>query len=260
MGHTMPYYKPEDLAKLQENLGTIAYKYDRLLLAFSYHHRFKKENTWEYANHGFMRRVGTLRRCIENVFNLIPPATEERPDRNVLHDAQINVQSFFANVYGSLDNLAWIWVYERELESIGRKRVGLRVQNTELRATFSEAFQEYLKSRDGWMDHVIEYRDALAHRIPLYIPPGTVQPRNVDAYNDLSVRIREVLYVRPNPPEYDRLSAEQEGLLVFQPVITHSVRETTAYFPFHAQMIADFLTVEEFGYKMLEELKRKEAS
>jgi hypothetical protein len=33
------------------------------------------------------------------------------------------------------------------------------------------------------------------------------------------------------------------------------MRETTAHFPFHAQMIADFLTVEEIGYKMLDELK-----
>jgi hypothetical protein len=88
-----------------------------------------------------------------------------------------------------------VWVYERELE-IQRNRVGLRVQNTELRATLSEAFQEYLKSRDEWMEHVIEYRDSLAHRIPLYIPPGGVPTRNVEAYNDLSGRIQEALYVK----------------------------------------------------------------
>lgn len=165
------------------------------------------------------------------------------------------MQAFVANVYGSLDNLAWVWVYERELE-IQRNRVGLRVQNTELRGTLSEAFQLYLISRDEWMEHVIEYRDSLAHRIPLYIPPGVVPPRNLDAYNDLSGRIQEALYMKWAPPEYERLSAEQEKLLIFQPMMTHSVKETTAHFPFHVQMIADFLTVEEFGYKMLEELKR----
>jgi hypothetical protein len=236
-------------------LATIERRYSRLLLAFSHNHRFKKENAWEYANQGFMRRVGTLRRCIENVFSLIPPETEEIPNRQVLYDTQINVQAFVANVYGSLDNLAWVWVYERELE-IQRNRVGLRVQNTELRGTLSEAFQLYLISRDEWMEHVIEYRDSLAHRIPLYIPPGGVPQRNVDAYNDLSGRMQEALYVKWDPPEYKRLSAEQEKLLIFRPMMTHSVKETTAHFPFHAQMIADFLTVEEFGYKMLDELKR----
>jgi len=252
----LPYFRPEDLVNLQEKLGTVERKYNRLLLAVSHNHRFEKENAWEYANQGFMRRVGTLRRCIENVFTLIPPETEEIPNRQVLHDAQINVQAFFANVYGSLDNLAWVWVHERGLEStIQRNRVGLRVQNTEVRSTLSAAFQEYLENRDEWMEHIIEYRDALAHRIPLYIPPGGVPTRNVDAYNDLAGRMQEALYVRWDPPEYERLSAEQERLLVFQPVITHSTRETTAHFPFHAQMIADFLTVEEIGYKMLDELK-----
>lgn len=251
----MAHFKPEDLAKFQETLDTIERRYSNLLLEFSHHHRFTKENAWEYANQGFIRRVGTLRRCIENALSLIPPETEEIPNRHVLHDAQINVQAFVANVYGSLDNLAWVWVYEREL-NIQRNRVGLRVQNIELRATLSETFQEYLKSRDEWMEHVIEYRDSLAHRIPLYIPPGGVPPRNVDAYNELSERIQQALYVKWNPSEYHQLSAEQEKLLIFQPMMTHSVKETTAHFPFHAQMIADFLTVEEFGYKMIEELKR----
>jgi hypothetical protein len=39
-----------------------------------------------------------------------------------------------------------------------------------------------------------------------------------------------------------------------------STRKTTERFAFHGQMIADFLTVEEIGYKMLDELGKKEAS
>lgn len=213
----------------------------------------KEEKAREYAHHGFMRRFGTLRRCIENVFELIPPATENIPNRQVLYDAQINVQAFFANVYGSIDNLAWIWVYERGLLAIPKTRVGLRGQNTELRSTLSSAFQDYLKSRDDWFEHIIEYRDALAHRIPLYIPPGGVPKRNVEAYNDLTRRMNDAL--RSNPLQYDGLAAEQEKLLLFQPMVTHSVTETTAHFPFHIQMLADFLTVEEFGHKMLAELR-----
>jgi hypothetical protein len=121
----LPYFKPEQLVDLQEKLATIERKYSRLLLAFSNNHRFEKETAWEYANQGFMRRVGTLRRCIENAFSLVPPETEEIPNRQMLHDAQINVQAFFANVYGCLDNLAWVWVYERALEgTVQRTRVG----------------------------------------------------------------------------------------------------------------------------------------
>jgi hypothetical protein len=250
----LAFLKPDQIEKVREELERVQPKYDRLLLTFI-HRTYKNDLAAEYARHGYMRRLGTLKRCIGNVFDLIPPETEDVPERNVLHDAQINIQAFFANVYGCVDNLAWVWVHERGLEKkIGRMRVGLRAKHIELRATLSEEFQAYLQSLDRWLDYVIEYRDALAHRIPLYIPPGGVQPKNVDAYNDLSRRKTEALYVKYDGYEYERLSSEQEKLLIFQPLITHSVTETTAHFAFHVQMLADFLTIEEIGYKMLNEL------
>jgi hypothetical protein len=48
-----------------------------------------------------MRRAGILKRCIDNVFALIPPSTNEVPERDVLQDATINVQAFLANAASS---------------------------------------------------------------------------------------------------------------------------------------------------------------
>jgi hypothetical protein len=250
----LSYLKPDQIAKIEATLNEIESKYNRLLLTFS-HRPFDSEQAAEYARHGYLRRVGTLRRCIENVFKLIPPETSDVPNRNVLSDAQINIQAFCANVYGCIDNLAWVWVYERGLDKkISRNRVGLRAKHTEVRVTLSDRFQAYITNLDPWLEYQIEYRDALAHRIPLYVPPGGVPTKNIDAYNDLSRRMTEALYVKNDGFEYERLSAEQEKLLVFHPLITHSVKETTAQFAFHVQMLADFHTVEEMGYKMLAEL------
>ncbi|UWU80725.1 hypothetical protein N2603_20340 [Bradyrhizobium huanghuaihaiense] len=249
----MSYLKPDQIEKLREALDDIEPRYNRLLLTFR-QRRFSSEQAAEYALHGYLRRLGTLKRCIDNVFALISPDESEIPERNVLHDAQINIQAFFANVYGCVDNLAWVWVHERGLTKISRNRVGLRAKHTELRSTLSANFQAYLQNLDPWLEYLIEYRDALAHRIPLYIPPGGVPTKNVDDYNALSQQIVHALYVQNDGFEYERLSAEQEKLLVFQPLITHSVTETTAHFAFHVQMPTDFLTVEEMGYKMLDEL------
>ena len=58
------------------------------------------------------------------------------------------------------------------------------------------------------------------------------------------------------PDEYFQLQEDRDKLLVFQPLITHSVTETTAHFAFHAQMIADFLTIEALGEKMLADLEK----
>lgn len=90
-------------------------------------------------------------------------------------------------MYGCVDNLAWVWVYENGLNGkIRRNSVGLRAKHKEVRSTLSVGFQDYLVKLDPWLDYIIEYRDALAHRIPLYVPPGGVPVRHVDAYNSLN--------------------------------------------------------------------------
>jgi hypothetical protein len=83
----MAYLTPEQIARIEEQLAEIEPKYNRLLLTFS-HRKYSSEQAAEYTRHGYLRRLGTLRRCVENVFTLIPPETDSVPDRNVLHDAQ----------------------------------------------------------------------------------------------------------------------------------------------------------------------------
>ena len=46
-------------------------------------------------------------------------------------DAATAIQAFTMNAFGCLDNIAWIWVYEKDIKSgdgteLQRKNVGLR--------------------------------------------------------------------------------------------------------------------------------------
>jgi hypothetical protein len=241
-------YRAELLAKLQ----TIGPKSDNLLLRFVAY-PFVQEKAQEYARHGFARRLQTLRRCIENVFKIISPGVVKLPSKHRLYDAQINIQAAIANTYGCVDNLAWVWVHERRLSSEPRL-VGLRKHNTQVRASLSADLQIYLDLLEGWFAYLADYRHALAHRIPMYIPPGNVRPKDVETYNDLMTRMNEALDSR-RLQEYGRLSAQQSKLLVFQPIIGHSLKEMEAPYFFHPQLLVDFLTVEELGEKMLVELR-----
>lgn len=248
------FLKKQQIADIRARFATIGDRTNQIILSVA-RHPFQNEVAREYAQHGFARRVGTLNRCIQNIFRIIPPGTVKVPSRDRLYDGQIQVQSFVANVFGSIDNLAWVFVHERGLDiKISRSHVGLRKTNTKVRSALSKEFQKRLDEMEAWFGYITEYRDALAHRIPLYIPPGAVLTRNVDKYNDLTARMTLALN-NLQPYEYERLSEEQSKLLVFQPMITHSVRETTGHFPFHIQMIADFLTIEELWHKMRAELK-----
>jgi hypothetical protein len=71
----------------------------------------------EFATQGYPRRLKVMVRCMDNVFTTIPPDRETLPSRDELSDATLNIQSFVFNVFGSIDNLAWIWVSEK-----GQKR------------------------------------------------------------------------------------------------------------------------------------------
>jgi hypothetical protein len=49
--------------------------------------------------------------------------------------------------------------------------------------------------------HIVDFRDALSHRIALYIPPYIVPDENDAAYGELEVR----KFSTKNMDEYDRL-------------------------------------------------------
>ena len=144
------------------------------------------------------------------------------------------------NVFGALDNLAWIWVSEKPLK-VGRKQIGLGPKCEVVRASFSDEMCDYLTGFCDWFDHIIDFRDALAHRIPLYIPPYIVSQHNDAEYQALEDQKRAT----KDPEEYDRLTAEQFKLEAFHPVMKHTLHDNKSPVVFHFQLLQDFLTVEE---------------
>jgi hypothetical protein len=61
-----PFYAPHQLAELQDGYHAVNPAYERLLEDYL-SLRLTNEAACEYARHGFVRRLGTLKRCIENV-------------------------------------------------------------------------------------------------------------------------------------------------------------------------------------------------
>lgn len=170
----------------------------------------------------------------------------------------MNIQAFVFNTFGGIDNLAWIWVLEKGLTKddgspIPDIWVGLRKKNKLVRDSFSPEFQECLSKLDNWFDNLNDFRHALAHRVPLYIPPYVVPNDKEAAYQQLNARMTEALN-RLDFEEHERLSAEQMTLARFIPCVTHSFEEKVTPVFFHCQMLADFKTIEVLAQKMLTEL------
>jgi hypothetical protein len=59
---TEPFYAPHQLAELQEGYYAVNRAYEQLLGEYL-SLRLTSEAAYEYARHGFVRRLGTLKRC-----------------------------------------------------------------------------------------------------------------------------------------------------------------------------------------------------
>ncbi|NKB24225.1 MAG: hypothetical protein GKR87_07595 [Kiritimatiellae bacterium] len=129
----------------------------------------------EHLLHGVARRLNVLKRTIENIFEDFPLTTTQPVDHEVLYDVQINLHAFVMNLYGIYDNWAWAYIYQHNLfnKIDGKHEVSLFKQSTTKH--LPKILKEYLVSKTmcEWHEQYLKsYRDALAHRIPLYIPPA----------------------------------------------------------------------------------------
>ncbi len=161
------------------------------------------------------------------------------------------------NAFGCLDNLAWIWVLEKDVKGKG----GAELLPTEVglgkkyvRKSLTDAFRKYLDRRQEWLANLIDFRDSLAHRIPLFIPPYVVPAPNIEKYQALDA----AAFGEPgrDPVEYERLKTEQKALVQFVPGMTHSIYEKAPDVEFHSQLLNDYVTLDEYGRTLLEELDR----
>jgi hypothetical protein len=90
------------------------------------------------------------------------------------------------------------------------------------------ALSDYL-TRDAiasWHDEYLKnYRDALAHRIPLYIPPARFTDAEGVRHKELEQEIADCMQ-RGDWERLDRLQGEQDALGVACPMFIHSFAVT----------------------------------
>ena len=250
-------YTEEALRHVYEEYSTINER--RIELASKYLlNKYRREKAQEYAQHGFCRRIALMARCIENVFESLPPEVDLAPDYRAVRDATIFVQSFMFNTFGCLDNLAHIWASENELKEkngnpLRDYLIGFRKNNIIVLDSLPKEFRDYLNGLAAWFQYLEDFRHALAHRVPLYIPPHFITSDRLEEYREIDARILRAAS-GGDYCEAERLEEEKFKLVSFVPITTHSINENSKQVYFHVQMLTDFKTVEEIGVRLLDEL------
>jgi hypothetical protein len=255
------YYSDENIKILMDDHACLRWRSFQLQQRYM-EYNFRNEQAKEFARHGFSRRLGTLVRCIDNTFCAIPPELDGVPTSHQTEDVTIQVQAFSFNVFGCLDNLAWVWVLERNITKpdgmpLPPEWIGLRTVNKAVRDSLGQELRSCLESEDfsAWFKYLEDYRHALAHRIPLYVPPFSIAPDNESKLSDLEQSIWSLVKQR-KAAEVQAQKMERERLKFFQPCIMHSWTGQARPIFFHTQMLTDFKTIEMISAKLLDDLAR----
>lgn len=220
-------------------------------------HSFRTEDGREFTKDGVVRRLRLTGHAIRRVFEVIPLQAEEA-GADARYDATLFLHAFLINIYGALDNMGKVWCSEADVRTatgqpIPKKHIGLGPKNQSVRETLSSDFQASLKGADGWFEYLEDYRHALAHRIPFYIPPRTLSEEEGEEWKRFEAEIA-ASSIANDSARWEELSAKQSQLGTFKPVIMHSYSESARPVLFHGQLIADFATVVDLGEKMMVEL------
>ena len=251
-------FRPDQLIELTDEQAKICSKADKLVDRFI-SHNYLTETGSEHGIHGLCRRVGSISRCIENIYRLLPPAQVKIPDKDILHDAEMNIQAAVFHVYGALDNLAFVWAFERQVtgkngQPLRNTQIGFSPEKTEVWASLPGRLQMAVSEMGEWRKNLDSFRHALGHRIPLYIPPFLVDPQNLDKYHRLENESADALRAH-RFDEYQSLRAASHAMRHSKPMMLHSLTELTPPICFHSQLLADFNTIELLSMLIFDELE-----
>jgi hypothetical protein len=247
-------YTPEALAKIDESRRNALHDARRLSahLLIAWQPALKSPRAGEYLVNGVARRLGILQRCIENVFEICPLDHEGLLSEEEAKDLAINLQAFMVHVAGTLDNLAWVVLLDAtqtEVPVDKRKRVSL-LGNQIVRQHLPPGAVGLLfgDTKIGrWIrEYMKTFRDALAHRIPLYVPPAKLGPEEATRYEALEKDFRQKMKTGDLDSAWAVLD-EQKKLGRLFPVFAQSLRDPDAMPPvyFHAQTVTDLNTIVE---------------
>lgn len=195
-------------------------------------------------NEGVCRRLRVLHDSAAEVFRLIPPSNT-RANRKTIRQATLSLHAFLINAVGIMDNMAWAYVYWHALDN-GLQRTNVDLFKSTLQARLPQEWVDFLTSSDlvAWQNSYLKpYRDALAHRIPPYIPESYPPAETVEIN-----RLRSLMSEAAKAQDWDAALALQDEVdqqLGHAFSFLHTQDAPVEPLILHPQMLADLATIEE---------------
>lgn len=277
------HYSNEALNQLNTAHSELRRRYKELIKqVFLFAGHLKNERAKEHMLHGVGRRLKILQRCVDNIFRLFPAGRMEKLPSEDLLDLEINLHAFLINTYGVIENIALALAYENNLMADNRetphpgscpttqrppqdkhsqdkvRRNDVNLFKSQFQRLLNRNLSAYLRegrTRDWYRQYAKNYRDALAHRIPPYVPPAALNDEQQRRHADLDHEKGGLSYIK-SPERIIEIQHEQASLGTSNPLFMHSFSEAKPLY-LHPQLIADFRTVEELVYQAIANFHRE---
>jgi hypothetical protein len=178
----------------------------------------------------------------------------------------ICLNSFYLNLLGALDNLAWASTWELGLldsidESVDEVRKFCSMGGKRFLQALSArdvAFGKWLSEQKPWIIEVKKFRDPAAHRLPLAIVRGLMTEEEGERYQELSQQSFDAT-LAGRWQESEALQAEADALGKFVPYLDGPRAANNGIYIVPNQMAADQRRFLSFTSDFLRHLARAAA-
>lgn len=232
---------------------------NKVIFVWYFHFDFKNATAKEHAARGLCQRLITMRANVMNIFDAYRPGREGIPSSKEMVDLTINFQSFIFHLYGCLDNLAWIWASESGFEYKRPSEItfSLNKNGSVLLKTLSDDFQQFWKSKSRIIKHIENFRHALAHRIPLYVPPYIPKEGHIEECNQINEEMQQAS-LKYDLELFDKLLKKLEKIAFFEPICAHSVLENSQMVSVWLECISGLDFISTICKKISEEIRNRD--
>jgi hypothetical protein len=141
------------------------------------------KDTQRHFKEGIARRLELMRTSRVRILEIAAPGRTKGLSLDETAEINVDVNSYYVQLRGALDNLAWALHYQYGLLGPGDEAsLDIRRKCDLFGRSFLAALEKVLpglaafcRERLEWATELKTLRDPIAHRIPLYAAPGVVQ-------------------------------------------------------------------------------------
>jgi hypothetical protein len=196
--------------------------------------------------HGLARRLKMIAENTRVILEIAHPG-RMRPLSNFERvTTSIHLNSFYMHLRGSLDNLAWALTYqfallERRPDGEPKRRQDVDLFGKQFLNELNQqspALFAVLKPRESWRLEIADLRDPVAHRIPIYAVPTTLNQKEYDQYRRTDIAAKEA-FAKMDIDLANDLYDQLDEIGTYKPLFAHDFSSPRGIREIYPQVLND---------------------